>query len=418
MKKLTFTLIFFTCCFLIWQCQKDLSPINEIDKNPKEVRPLSQAEQEIIEADNSFGLKLFQRVIAAEQADENVFISPLSVSMALGMTMNGAANQTYQEMKNTLEFAGLSEQEINEGYKSLIELLVNLDEKVLFEIANSIWYRNTFSVEQPFLETNQFYFNAEIRALDFGAPGSPDIINGWISEKTHQKIKKVIENIDPMTVMFLINAIYFKGDWLYQFDEDYTRDEIFYKAFNDPIQCKMMTMRSKFDYYEDETVQIIDLPYGDGLFSMTVFLPQFGQDPNAFIASLDGNRLHKYLNALSADSVTLSLPKFKVEYKITLNDILIAMGMPQAFTEGSADFSRINPNFRLFISKVLHQTFVQVDEEGTEAAAVTVVEIGYTSVGPKIIYMRVDHPFFFIIRERETNTLLFMGKLTEPGWEE
>jgi serpin B len=181
----------------------------------------------------------------------------------------------------------------------------------------------------------------------------------------------------------------------------------------------MMNIKSKFDYYEDDTVQIIDLPYGDGLFNMTVFLPQFSQNLNDFIQSLDQDNLQDYLNALAADSVILDLPKFKIEYKIILNNILQKMGMPQAFNQNLADFSRINPIVKTFISKVLHKTFVQVDEEGTEAAAVTVVEMTVGSVEePKINYMRVDHPFFFIIRERETNTLLFMGKITEPIWEE
>ena len=417
MRRIVILLSGFAALWLLCQCEKNLSPLDSGDRTPPQLRPLSEVEQQIIRADNSFGLKLFQRILT-EEADTNMFISPLSVSMALGMTMNGAAAETYEEMKNTLEFAGLSEQEINEGYKSLIELLVNLDEKVLFEIANSIWYRNTFTVHQPFLETNQFYFNAEIYPMDFNLPSAPDIINQWVSDKTHEKIKKVIERINPLTVMFLINAVYFKGDWLYQFDEEFTFDDVFYKASNQAVDCKMMNIRSQFEYYEDEFLQIIDLPYGDGLFSMTIFLPRYGRDLNAFIQSLDGAQLQDYLQGLTADSVSVSLPKFKVEYTKTLNDVLIAMGMPRAFDPDASDFSRINPGPDLYISNVLHKTFVQVDEVGTEAAAVTVIEIGVTSEGPRMTFMRMDHPFFFLIRERESNALLFMGKINEPQWDD
>jgi serpin B len=417
-RSITFSLLLISGLFLI-NCSRDLSSINDIDDNPKkQIRALTQNETQLVESCKKFGLKLFKKIIE-EQPDRNIFISPLSVSMALGMTLNGPDGETYTAMQQTLEFEGMTNQEINEAYQSLIDLLINLDDKVLFEIANSIWYRNTFNVKQDFLETNQEYFDAEIAALDFNDPASVDIINNWVSEKTHDKIEKIINSIDPLTVMFLINAIYFKGTWQYEFDKENTEDDVFNLSGGGTVDCKMMKIRGRFDYYEDDDVQIIDLPYGDGDFSMTIFLPKPGVDIDEFTGALDESRWQNYLTSLNSDSGTLELPKFKLEYKLKMNDVLKALGMSIAFDPQQADFSRINPNVELYISKVLHKTFVQVDEEGTEAAAVTVVAINFTSIGgDEEFYMTVNHPFMFVIREHHSETILFIGKMIQPEWEE
>jgi len=400
--------------YLINSCSKDSSSID--DTSNVTARPLDSAEKLLVESDKKFGLKLFKKIIEA-QPDSNVFISPLSVSMALGMTLNGAAGQTYLDMLSTLELNGLSELEIRESFLSLIKLLTNLDDKVLFEIANSIWYRNTFAVLDTFKDVNSYYFNAEINALDFNDPASVDIINDWVSSKTHQRIKEIIDNIEPSVIMFLINAIYFKGTWTYEFDEDNTTDDVFMAPAGD-VPCKMMKISGDFDYYEDDDVQVVDLPYGDGKFSMTLFLPKQGTAVNQFTADLDESRWENYLAALQSDSGTVELPKFRLEYKLVMNDVLKALGMGIAFG-GGADFTRINPSAALYISRVIHKTFVQVDEEGTEAAAVTLVEIRELSAGPSLNYhIRLDRPFLYVIRENHSNTILFMGKLMQPEWSE
>lgn len=398
--------------FLLNNCTKDLSPVND---EPKQIRTLTDDETQLVESGKTFGLHLFKKIVAA-QPDSNIFISPLSVSMALGMTLNGADGETYTAMRQTLEFEDLTNQQINEAYQSLIKLLTGLDPKVIMEIANSIWYRNTFHVERPFLDTNLKYFNAEIDALDFNDPASADIINNWVSDNTHEKITKIIDKIDPMTVMFLINAIYFKGSWTYEFDKEDTDDDIFYKKDGSQVNCQMMKMRNRFDYYEDDQVQIVDLPYGDGDFSMTIMLPKPRVDLNAFIAKLDEQRWQNYLTSLQSDSGNLNMPKYKLEYKLKMNDVLSAMGMAVAFSSGSADFTRINKQGGLYISRVLHKTFVQVDEEGTEAAAVTLVDVKYTSIEPQGFNMVVNRPFVYVIRERHSNSLLFMGKVEQPLW--
>ncbi len=398
-------------------CDNATSPKDK--DTAKQIRELSASEKQIVESNKKFGLNLFKKVVVQEDASKDIFISPLSVSMALGMTLNGADGTTYDAMQQTLAFEGLTNEEINKAYHDLIDLLTKLDDKVLFEIANSIWYRNTFQVENSFLETNKNWFDAEISASDFNNPGTVDIINNWVSDKTHEKIKTIINNIDPNTVMFLINAIYFNGTWKYEFDKDDTYVTQFNLDNGSVADCEMMQITGEYKYFRDSNVQIVDLPYGDGEFSMTVFLPARGNNINEFVNTLDESQWDYYLTNMQADSGTIELPKFKLEYKLTMNDVLKALGMEVAFNPSAANFSRINATAQLFISKVLHKTFVKVDEEGTEAAAVTAVIINLTSVGDlEKFNMRVDRPFVFTIRENHSGSILFIGKMMQPVWEE
>lgn len=392
-------------------CTKDFSAL--APDSP--VRPLSQGEQKIVQASGEFGFNLFKEIQKTQQK-ENIFISPLSVSMALGMTLNGAANETERAMQNTLGFDGLSDEEINQSYQSLIKLLADLDPKVSFQIANSIWYRLGFTVEQPFLDVNKTYFNAEVNALDFNSPEAVATINSWVDSKTNGKIKKILDQIDPMAVMFLINAIYFKGTWTYEFDKKYTEDEPFYVGDTTQVTCKMMKQSNDFLYYQNEEFQAIDLPYGNGAFRMTVFLPAPGNSVDALIAQLNAQNWAEWMGKFSKQKGTLYLPKFKLKYEKVLNQVLSTLGMGIAFG-GGADFTKINKNGGLYISKVLHKSFVDVYEEGTEAAAVTIVEIRMTSVGGESqgFFMRVDRPFLFAIREQNSRTILFMGKIMNPA---
>jgi serine protease inhibitor len=260
-------------------------------------RPLSQDEQGLVHAANDFGFRLLEEV-AAEQGQDNLFISPLSVSLALGMTYNGARGETEQAMRQTLGLGELSREQINDGYRGLIDLLCELDPKVTVEIANSIWYRDGFDVLQAFVEVNVEHFDAVVRALDFADAGAADTINAWVSEKTHGKIDEIVEPpINAATVMFLINAVYFKGDWMLQFDPEDTREQ----AFHGPggaRQVPMMNMHTELAYLETDRAQIVDLPYGHGLYSMTVVLPKPEVDRAELIAGLDRNRWQQWMNGL------------------------------------------------------------------------------------------------------------------------
>ncbi|MDD5764943.1 MAG: serpin family protein [Candidatus Marinimicrobia bacterium] len=390
---------------------------NEIPQLP---RNLKKSEQALIESSNSFGFDLFKK-LSNDIKDSNLFISPVSVSMALGMTMNGAASSTLEAMRSTLGFENLAENEINKSYQSLIKLLRNLDPKVKFQIANSIWYRNGFAVLPAFIDVNQTFFDAVVQGLDFSQDAAADTMNGWIDEQTDGLIKQILDKpIDPNTVMFLLNAIYFKGTWTYQFDEEHTQDASFYLHNTESTTCKMMSLSGDFDYAETDELQVIDLPYNDGYFAMTVLLPESDIDTDSLISVLSDEKWNNMISGLSKTTVNLYLPKFKLEWFRKLNDSLTDIGMGIAFNENLSDFTRINSEGELYISEVRHKSFIEVDEEGTEAAAATSVEITYKSGSSEKqnITMWVNHPFIFAIRERASGTILFMGKIYQPEWTE
>jgi len=395
------------------RCSDDVvGPPAEITGLP---RDLTLAEQELIQSDNAFGLKLFREIHAQEESGENLFISPLSVAMALGMTYNGAAGTTAEAMQETLELQGLSLQEVNESYRSLIELLRGLDSSVEFELANSIWYRQGYPVEPEFLDLNRDYFDAEVTPLDFSNPNAKATINGWVDERTRGRIEEIIETIDPSSVMFLINAIYFKGSWTAQFAEELTVEAPFYLAGGGQKNVEMMSTADAIDVgvYWDGEVTVLDLPYGGRAYSMTLAMPAAGTDMATFVGALDSERWQAWVDGVSGSAYVVSLPKFTLEYGLLLNDVLEALGMEIAFVPGGADFTRINPTpGLLYISEVRHKSFVDVNEEGTEAAAVTSVEIRETSAGPSQVV--IDRPFVFAIREKFSGTILFMGLIMDP----
>jgi len=413
-KILSFTLM--TCtCFVFTQCVN-----NPILPDSRDTSQLTMAERSLVGSDNNFGFKLFKEIVK-EENNKNIFTSPLSVAMALGMTYNGANGSTQEAMQKTLELSGLTLQEINESYKSLIELLTNLDPKVKFQIANSIWYRKIFPVEDEFIDINKTYFDAEVSGLDFSDPNASKIINGWVNEKTNGKIAKIVDApINPLTMMFLINAIYFKGIWTYQFDESQTKDDRFTLPDGSKKPCKMMTQENEFQYFENDDFQAIDLPYGDGDFSMTILLPRLEKDIDSLIAALNQETWNLWINSFQKRELTLQLPKFTLEYEIKLNDVLGTLGMEIAFNPNLADFTKMYKKeavgANLYISNVKHKTFVEVNEEGTEAAAVTSVEMTLTAVPFKLL-MRIDRPFICAIRENRSGTILFIGKIVEPTLE-
>lgn len=372
-------------------------------------RPLTAQEQQVGGSANAFSFALWQRLNAA-RSNENIFVSPLSASFALGMAMNGAAGQTLTEMRSALQFgsdAGLTD--IDAGYKSLMTLLTSLDPVVTMQIANSIWYRNTFAFNKPFLDVAAGSFDATVTPLDFSdAAGSMAKINGWVDSKTNHRISAIVDRIDPDDVMFLINAIYFKASWREKFDSGMTADAPFHGVAGDhPVP--LMHRQGSVSYAETPTYQAVDLAYGDSVFSMTVILPKPSSSVDAVAASLTKESWSALTGSFHVTLVQLALPRFKLEWEKKLNDDLQALGMRAAFSD--ADFTPMSPAGRqLVISEVKQKAFVDVNEEGTEAAAVTSVGIQVTSM-PISVPMRVDRPFIFAIRERLTGTVLFMGKV-------
>ncbi|MCL5991854.1 MAG: serpin family protein [Bacteroidetes bacterium] len=377
------------------------------------VRQLTNDEKQLVSSGNTFGLKLF-REVNREEGDKNIVISPLSVSMALGMTVNGAAGLTRDSMLYTLEMLGLTMEQVNSSYKSLINLLLNIDNKVQFELANSIWYRNTYSFEQSFFDVCSKYFNAQVSGLNFNDPASLDIINNWVNTNTRGKIKVIIDEINDNSMMFLINAIYFKGNWYSKFDSTKTKDEKFYLMNSSSKTCRMMNQKALLPYYSNDNFQAVDLPYGNKNYIMTIFLPKPEKNIDDFINEINDANYNLWLLNFFNDSVNIYMPKYKIEYDLQLNDALKNLGMAISFDGEKADFSNMINDVKLFISEVKHKTFIKVDEEGTEAAAATSVEMVPTSYIPQNPTVRIDRPFVFVIREKNSGGIVFIGKIVEP----
>ena len=391
-----------------------IGPVPAIDRLP---RALTVAEQTVIRSSNGFGFDLFGRVLAAESGP-NVFLSPLSASMALGMTMNGAAGETWEAMRHTLHFDGLSDAEINQSYRGLMDVLVDLDPLVTLRIGNSVWSRLGFPFESAFFTTVHDYFDAEARELDFKDPASVGVINGWASAATNGRIEQVIESISPDHIMFLLNAVYFKGTWERQFDEDATRSAPFTRADGAQVTVPMMHLAEGAVLSTSTSAyQAIELPYGGKAFAMTIVLPSAGRDVSDLVALLDAEAWAALVADLDSTRLEVRMPRFRLEYEELLNRPLSDMGMAIAFSE-AADFTRLTPvaqSLPVCIHFVKQNTFVEVNEQGTEAAAVTTVGIGVVSARPMFV---VDRPFLFAIRERLSGSILFIGAIGDPTAQE
>lgn len=402
MIRLTFftvlTVFFLSCSLFEEEGTTERQP-------PREPTP---SERAIVNAGNVFGMNVFNALHKADP-DSNMLISPLSISMALGMALNGAENETYDAMRQTLALSGLEEENINISYQTAVELLTSMDPDVIISIANSIWYREGLPVYNEFIETNQVYFNAEVSELDFTDPNSVNIINDWVDTATNGIIETILQEIPDDIIMYLINALYFKGGWRIPFDEDVTQDRPFHNYDGTETSVPMMGQEITVPYYTswEDKLLMADIPFGDSLFSFTVIIPE---DINTFADSLTLDKWNHYINNLHSGEVYIGLPRFDLAWEKSLNNILKTLGMNVAFDQNMADFSRIMPldYGNIFISEVKHKTYLTVDEEGAVAAAVTSVGIGITSAPPSII---ADRPFLLAIRENHLGTIMFIGKV-------
>lgn len=392
-------------------CGEDLlGPGERIEELP---RALTVLETELIEQSNAFGLELLGEVVANDERP-NVVLSPLSASMALGMTLNGAGGSTFDAMSSTLGFADLTQTEINEAYRALISLLTELDPVVQFDIANAIWANDDIEIDADFLTAVRDAFDAQTESRDFSAPGTLDAINQWVRDQTDGEIDSILEALDPQLVMLLVNAIYFDGSWTHEFDPADTRDAAFTTEDGSTVTVEMMSISDvEFPLGGGVDYTAAELPYGGEAYSMLVVVPS--DDPRDFAASLNPTRWNEIIASLRPVEVdALSIPKFELSYDTFLNDALREMGMDVAFRPG-ADFSRLSPiGSGLCIDFVRQKTFIEVDERGTRAAAVTGVGIGPTS----FLGLVVDRPFVFAIRERLTGTIVFTGYVSDPTAED
>lgn len=371
---------------------------------------IEEYDPKVVDANTNFGFSLFHEIRKSDQ--DNIFISPFSVSVALAMTLNGAAGETENAMINTLQLQSIESETINPNYELLQSTLQTSDPKVSLTIANSLWTNEGLSFTPAFLQINSHYYNAEIANLNFDDPNSVETVNQWVNTNTNGKIAKILEEISTDEVLFIINAIHFKGGWQTEFDPAKTRDEKFNLSDGTTKQVRMMIREDNYPFYFGEDFQAVSLPYGDGRISMYIFLPNRDSDLNTFLDSLNAENWEQWISQFREQKIWVQIPKFKLEYGADLSDVLKVLGMEIAFDKNQADFSRISSDSDLYISRVDHKAIVEVNEEGTEAAAVTNIGIAVTSLPPQFV---ADRPFFFAIRDNETKSVLFMGTVLDPS---
>jgi serine protease inhibitor len=377
----------------------------------------SPADQQLAAANNGFAFKLLQQ-LAQAQPVANIFISAYSASTVLQMVGNGAAGRTKAEMQQVLGTTGLSSAAVNAANKDISSSLNNFNTNVILTTANAIWYRQGAPVKPDFIACNQQFFGITVDALNFADPHSVDVINAWANEKTHGKISRIADGmIDPIyTRLFLANAVYFKGKWAEPFEVKDTKDRPFYLRGGSQKIIPMMTQAKTFTYRRGTGYQAVRLPYHGENLAMYVFLPDTNSSPEKLLGIMNGDTWQRVTKpGFSEKEGTLVLPKFKLEYSVELNQPLQALGMKAAFDSLGADFSGIAP--QLFISAARQKTFLEVKEEGTEAAAVTGMALqsgGIAMPPPNPFQMIVDRPFLFLIEDRLTGTILFMGILFDP----
>ncbi len=371
--------------------------------------------QKLASANASFGFSLMKQVVG-ERPNDNVFISPYSVSAALQMVWQGAVAETKTEMDQALALTNFKAETVGSAYKDLDKSIKSAAAKVALNVANSIWYAPNIRLNPEFVSVNQNFYGAKLSALDFTDPRSAGVVNSWVSESTHGKINKIVEPpLSSMTGLILANAIYFKGNWEHKFDNNVTKEEPFHLRNGAQKQARMMRQTRKFSYQENGEFQAIRLPYVGDRLGMLVFLPATNSSPNKFLAGLNGDAWReKIMPKFREREGTIALPQFKLEFKTDLVPSLKGMGIQQAFSS-AANFSGI-ANAGLYVSAVNHASFVEVNEEGTEAAAATEVAVALTSAMPRVrpFQMIVDRPFFFVIEDSATHSLLFMGVINNP----
>jgi serpin B len=395
---------------IAFSCSKTTE--DELPGDPVQIDLTSQ-QIELIKSENTFSFDIFNEVLKSKGEPSNILISPLSISFALSMATNGADGATFDAMMNALRVKDMSIDALNVSYKNLTGALLSVDKRVNINIANSVWTENDFKVKSPFTGILTNYYRAEARSFDIDDPSAPQKMNQWIEDKTNGLIKEMIDRLDDNTVMLLINAIYFKGKWKFQFDEKSTTHLPFYKSDGSEPEVPVMRQTEEFKIYVGEGFMVAELPYGQGNFVMDIILPDQKNGLASTIAMTDQANFESWISQMFTRKVNLYLPRFKYGFKKQLNDVLTAMGMGIAFTD-NADFSKIS-DLDLLINSVTHQAFIETNEEGTEAAAATVVNVGVTSIGPdQPVTFKADHPFIYLIRETKTNSILFMGVVNDP----
>ncbi len=384
------------------------SPADETGATPEGVKAF-------VSSNNQFAFDIYSQL---SKSGENVFVSPWSIVAALGMTYEGAKGQTAEEIANVFHFTQ-ADAERRASFAKIHNLLNEKNDDYKLYTANALWAQEGYDFLEEYMNTVNKYYSGKTTNVDFmtKTEESRKMINSWVEDQTNDKIKDLFPSgtLDPMTRLVLTNAIYFKGTWVKEFDKKDTRNTPFYTTPDNTVNVPMMQRTDSeavFNYAELENIQILELPYKGEKLSMLVLLPK--GDISSLESKLNAENLAQWRSMLNAKEVKVYMPKFKFETKYFLKDTLAAMGMPLAFAPGDADFSGMDGTKDLYIGIVIHQAFVDVNEEGTEAAAATGVGMMATAIMQETIF-RADHPFVFIIQDKETGNILFMGKVVDPS---
>jgi serpin B len=367
----------------------------------------------IVSANTRFGFKLFTQ-LAREDAGKNLFISPASISIALALVYNGASGRTQAALAQALELQGMSLDEINRGSAAPIQSLRSVDPHVRLAIANALWAAADIPFKAAFIHRLQDAYDAQVADVDFSDPATLPLINNWVKERTEGKIDSILSRLDPLALLVLVNAIYFKGTWSRPFDKENTRDGPFTLLDGSRKTLPMMSQAGSYRTFRGEGFRAVRLPYGEKRMAMYIFLPDRDSSLREFQKGLTADNWNRWMSRFRQMEGSIVLPRFKLEYEKELSQTLVALGMGIAFGS-EADFSAIS-HTPSYISKVIHKTFVEVNEEGTEAAAATAVLMAKAMMMPQETFrMVVDRPFFCAVQDDVTGALLFMGAIVEPG---
>lgn len=392
---------------IIAACQ----PSDDTDPDLPDLSPLDPAVTFTIGESNDFSFQMWNAAASAKPSGENVFISPFSISMTLSMAANGATEELKEDFSLLLGMGDVSE--TNLAYQLLMERLPNMDKKVIMNIANSVWHREEMRVKAQAEQDLKTYYNAEVKGADFSNPATANSINNWVNQATQGKIPTIIDEIRPEHVMFLINALYFKANWTVPFKEDDTAPRPFTLIDGREVQVPIMkNTEAKYLYRSTEQFDLVDIPYGNKQYRMTVIMPSASSSFQGFLSGWNSSVLREQLSLAREVGYDLYFPKLKMETELDLGDLLKEMGLAAAFDTSKGGF----PNFfeedgGFIITDVKHKAYLEVDEKGTEAAAVTAVGVGVTSLPPSVW---LNKPFYFFIREQHTDAILFMGRCMNP----
>tara|TARA_R110000868_G_scaffold411005_1_gene701323 strand:- start:17201 stop:18427 length:1227 start_codon:yes stop_codon:yes gene_type:complete len=391
-----------------------LQSCSTVDETPLKSFDSVAKGRQIVSANNDFAFSLFKEIAQAETKD-NFMISPVSASLALGMVYNGTNGETQQAFSNVFNYGNATLEETNLANQNIINNLTDKSSGATFEIANSIWVENSFPVKESFLKANKTYYYAEVQNKDFRDPKTLETINNWVSDKTYGKIPEILNEISPEAVLYAINALYFKSDWKFRFDPEDTKALPFNLDDGTVKQVDMMSMEQDLKYFSNDVFSSVELPYKNDKYIMTLMLPHSDKTADDIVAIMNNANWIEWQKNYSVQGLKITMPKFTFSYERLFNDALTNLGLGIAFTD-NANFNGIS-EIPTKISFVLQKTFIDVNEKGTEAAAVTVVGIELTSVGgPKQFLL--DRPFVFAITEKETGSLCFMGKVGIPEYKE